>query len=147
VRSRLSRRHQAAAIAAAIAALAIAGCSGSATASGAGSSSSSPAASPPASPSSASAGQHVTLAGTNGLKFTPMTVHVKTGTVRITLTDQGAYPHNLVIPTLHIKSSTVSGTPGENHTTVTVRFPHPGRFSFYCQYHRSSGMTGVFVVS
>jgi plastocyanin len=146
VRSRLSRRHQAAAIAAAIAALAIAGCSGSATASGAGSSAS-PAVSPSASPSGASSGQHVTLAGTNGLMFSPMTVHVKAGTVRITLTDQGAYPHNLVIPTLHVKSATVSGTPGENHTTFTVKFPHPGRFSFYCQYHRSSGMTGVFVVS
>ena len=105
----------------------------------------SPSAAGPA-PSTA-AGQRVTIMGTNSLRFMPATVHVRTGTVRITLMDMGAYPHNIVIPSLKVTSATVTGDPGGGTVTFTVTFRHPGSYPFYCQYHQSAGMTGMFVVS
>ena len=76
-----------------------------------------------------------------------MMVRVRTGTVRITLKDMGAYPHNLVIPALGVTSATVTGDPGGTQVSFTVHFAHPGHYPFHCQYHASAGMTGVFVVS
>lgn len=135
----------------ALTALGLAGC-GSSSPSAAGSSA--PAAGATSSPagSSPSAGpaageQAVTITGNSALRFSPMTVHVHTGKVRITLKDMGAYPHNIVIPSLKVTSATVTGDPGGLQKTFTVTFPHPGRYSFRCQYHASSGMVGVFVVS
>jgi plastocyanin len=114
----------------------------------------------PALPAPASAGAHaspgtsatsgrqqVSITGTNSLRFDPAVVHVHTGTVRITLMDMGAYPHNIVIPSLKVTSATVTGDPGGTMVTFTVRFPRPGSYPFYCQYHQSAGMTGTFVVS
>ncbi|MGH3156033.1 MAG: cupredoxin domain-containing protein [Streptosporangiaceae bacterium] len=97
--------------------------------------------------SGSTAGQHVTIEGTNSLRFMPMTVHVHAGTVRVTLKDMGAYPHNVVIPALGVTSATVTGDPGGSTISFTVIFKHPGRYAFHCQYHQSAGMVGVFVVS
>ena len=114
---------------------------------------STPAPAAPATPASATAGaaagtgQQVTIEGGNSLRFVPMTVHVHTGTVHITLKDMGAYPHNVVIPGLHVTSPTVTGDPGGTVIRFTATFPHAGRYPFHCQYHQSAGMTGVFVVS
>jgi plastocyanin len=91
--------------------------------------------------------QHVVITGTNMLRFTPMTIHVRTGTVRLTLKDMGAYPHDVVIPALGVTSTTVTGDPGSDSASFTVTFKHPGRYPFHCQYHASAGMVGVFVVS
>jgi plastocyanin len=119
--------------AAALGAIAVAGCSSAAPSGAAGATS--------------AAGQRVTIEGNNSLRFTPMTVHVHAGTVRITLKDMGAYPHNLVIPGLRVTSPTVTGDPGGATARFTITFPHAGRYPFHCQYHQSAGMTGVFVVS
>jgi len=89
----------------------------------------------------------VTITGTQTLRFQPMTVHVRAGKVTVTLKDMGAYPHNIVVPGLHVTSPSVTGDPGGLRVTFTLTFPHAGRFPFHCQYHQSSGMTGVFVVS
>lgn len=97
--------------------------------------------------SGSTAGQQVTIMGNSSLRFSPMMVHVHTGAVRITLMDMGSYPHNIVIPALHVRSATVTGDPGSGNATVTVHFPHPGHYAFHCQYHQSAGMVGVFVVS
>jgi plastocyanin len=133
---------------AALTALGIAGC-GSSTPPAA--SSPAPAgsatSSSPASTSGAAGEQAVTITGNSALRFSPMTVRVHTGKVRITLKDMGAYPHNIVIPSLKVTSATVTGDPGGLQKTFTVTFPHPGRYTFKCQYHASSGMVGVFVVS
>jgi plastocyanin len=85
--------------------------------------------------------------GNSSLRFSPMTVRVHTGTVRITLKDMGSYPHNIVIPALGVTSQTVSGDPGSTEVSFTVTFKHQGRFPFHCQYHQSAGMVGMFVVS
>jgi plastocyanin len=87
------------------------------------------------------------ITGTDGLRFQPMTVRVHTGKVRITLKNMGAYPHNIVIPALKVRSATVTGDPGAGPVSLTVTFGHPGHYRFHCQYHQSAGMTGVFVVS
>jgi plastocyanin len=92
-------------------------------------------------------GQAVTIGGMNSLRFSPMIVRVHTGMVRITLKDAGSYPHNIVIPALHVTSATVTGDPGGGSVSFTVNFPHAGRYPFHCQYHQSAGMTGVFEVS
>ena len=131
------------------AALAAAGCGGS-SGSGAASAPSSPAAQAPsgaAAHAPSGSGQQVTIMGNNSLRFGPMTVHVHTGKVRITLKDMGAYPHNLVIPKLKVTSATVTGDPGGTQISFTVNFARPGRYAFHCQYHASEGMVGVFVVS
>ena len=96
--------------------------------------------------SSAASGQRVIIEANNSLRFAPMTVHVHTGAVRITLKDMGAYPHNVVIPGLKITSPSVTGSPGGATARFTVTFPHRGRYPFHCQYHQSAGMAGVFVV-
>jgi plastocyanin len=106
----------------------------------------------PASPAASAAGaatggQQTTIVGNNSLRFAPMKIHLHTGKVRITLKDSGAYPHNIVIPALHVTSPTVTGDPGGLQITFTVTFAHPGSYRFYCQYHVSAGMTGTFVVS
>jgi plastocyanin len=100
-----------------------------------------------ASPGAAQQVQHVTITGTSALRFSPMTVHVRPGTVRVTLADMGAYPHNIVIPALKLTSGTVTGDPGSGTISFTVTFPRAGRYAFHCQYHQSAGMTGVFDVS
>ena len=127
--------------AAALTAIAVAGCGGAApAASGA-----------PPSGTAARPGpvavQQVTIAGSNALRFAPMTVHVRPGTVRITLRDMGAYPHNIVIPGVHMTSPTVTGDPGGATARFTITFPRAGRYPFHCQYHQAAGMAGVFVVS
>jgi plastocyanin len=133
----------------ALTALGLAGCGGSASPAAG---SAAPAGSSPSASSSPAAGpaageQAVTITGNSALRFSPMTVHVHTGKVRITLKDMGAYPHNIVIPSLKVTSATVTGDPGGLEKTFTVTFPHPGKYAFRCQYHASSGMVGVFVVS
>ena len=130
----------------AVAGIAAAGCAGSGTHPAAGSTNGSqPSSSAP--PASRTTGQNVTIEGMNTLKFAPATISVHPGSVRITLKDMGAYPHNIVIPALHVTSPTVTGDPGGTSVSFTVTFPHSGHYAFHCQYHQSAGMTGVFVVS
>ena len=141
----LLRRGMIAAVIAA--ALAVAGCGGSSTPSS--SAAQTPATHAPATsaPAGSASGQQVTITGTSALRFSPMTVHVHAGKVQVTLMDMGAYPHNIVIPKLGVTSRTVTGDPGGDRVAFTVTFAHPGRYPFHCQYHASSGMVGVFVVS
>lgn len=91
--------------------------------------------------------QHVTVNATNALRFQPSVLHVHPGVVTIRLVDTGAYPHNLDIPSLHVVSSTVSGTPGNTSTTFTVHVPKAGTYPFQCDFHSSAGMTGVLLAS
>jgi plastocyanin len=151
MQSTLTGRWRAALAAGAMTALAaVAGCGSSAPAATGSPAASSPAATSPSGSSGSSgsaASQQVTLTGTSGLRFMPMTVHVRAGTVRVTLEDMGAYPHNVVIPALGLTSKTVTGDPGSSSVSFTVTFRHPGHYAFHCQYHQSAGMVGVFVVS
>ena len=91
--------------------------------------------------------QQVTLDATDNFRFVPSRVTAHTGTLRITLVDKGAYPHNISFPALHATSATVSGNPGQDKTTMTVTFAHPGTYAFECKFHSSAGMKGEINVS
>ena len=78
--------------------------------------------------------------------FSPSVVTTSVGKLTVTLTNSGSYPHNLMVPALHVTSHTVSGDPGSTTTTVTLHFTKPGRYPFICTYHASAGMRGMFVV-
>jgi plastocyanin len=91
--------------------------------------------------------QRVTIVGNDSFRFVPSVVHLHVGRARITLKDSGAYPHNIVIPALGVTSASVTGDPGGTEVVFTVNFNHKGRYAFFCEYHRSAGMVGTFVVS
>ncbi len=147
VRTPLGGNRLAASVAAgAVAGLAVAGFAGQGTGTSASAPGQATAGSGAGSPASAGS-QQARIVGNNSLRFAPMTVRLHTGKVRITLTDSGAYPHNIVIPALHVTSPTVTGDPGGTRVSFTVTFRRAGRYRFYCQYHASAGMTGVFLVS
>lgn len=90
--------------------------------------------------------QRVTLHSTDELRFTPDVISVHPGRVRLTLVDDGSYPHNFSIPSLHVTSATVSGNPGETSTTTTLNLSTPGTYQFVCTFHASAGMRGEIVV-
>lgn len=91
--------------------------------------------------------QVVTVHTTDGLRFSPADITVHVGKVRIDLVDDGSYPHNLSVPALRRTSGTVSGTPGEQSTSVAFTFASPGVYPFVCTYHASAGMTGKITVT
>jgi plastocyanin len=90
--------------------------------------------------------QAVTFRTTDDFRFVPATASVRTGKVRITLMDVGAYPHNISFPALHTTSASVSGSPGQTSTSLLLTFATPGRYSFVCTYHSTAGMKGQLVV-
>ena len=105
--------------------------------------------------------QAVTIGATDDFRFTPGDVSVHPGKVRLTLVDRGAYPHNIAFSTLGptslgptslgptslgATSASVSGSPGQTSTTLTLTFTRPGRYDFVCTYHSSAGMKGSLVV-
>ena len=90
--------------------------------------------------------QTVTIGATDDFRFTPAEVKVHPGRVRITLVDNGAYPHNIAFPSLGVTSTSVSGSPGQTSTTLLLTVPRPGRYDFVCTYHSSAGMKGSLLV-
>ena len=91
--------------------------------------------------------QQVTLDTTDMFRFAPATIQAHVGKLRIVLTDNGAYPHNISFPTLHATSATVSGNPGQKSTTFTITFTRAGTYDFVCTFHSSAGMKGHVIVT
>jgi plastocyanin len=91
--------------------------------------------------------KQVSIVGNKLLRFAPMQVRLHTGIARITLKDSGAYPHNIVIPALHVTSPSVTGAPGSTEVSFIVTFRHAGTYAVRCQYHASASVVGTFVVS
>lgn len=90
--------------------------------------------------------QQVTINATSSFRFDPSTITARTGRLKVTLVDVGAYPHNLSVGQLHTTSDTVTGGAGKSTTTFTLTFNHPGTYGFFCTYHSSAGMRGQFVI-
>jgi len=90
--------------------------------------------------------QKITLHATDQLRFEPDVITMHPGKLRLTLVDDGSYPHNISIPSLHITSTTVSGDPGQTSTATTLTLSKPGTYEFVCTFHASAGMRGEIVV-
>jgi plastocyanin len=60
--------------------------------------------------------------------------------------DASTNVHNVTIPALGISQDIPPG--GQiRFPDIAESFAHPGRYTFYCQYHNDRGMTGVIVVT
>ena len=76
--------------------------------------------------------------------FQPKTITGKPGsTVKIELTDNGQAAHTFTVDAQGINKAL---TPGAT-ATVSVKIPSSGTVQFYCQYHKSLGMTGTIKAS
>ncbi|HUD04798.1 MAG TPA: cupredoxin domain-containing protein [Patescibacteria group bacterium] len=101
--------------------------------------------SPSQAPSSAVTIQKITVTGTE-YAFTPSTFTLKKGQpAEITFKNAGAFPHNLTISALNLKTKTIQ--PGEEDS---IRFTpdKTGQFSFTCTVpgHADKGMKGTLSV-
>ncbi len=78
--------------------------------------------------------------------FSPSTLTVAKGdTVKVTFTNNGAYPHNFTITEFNVASKTVS--PGQSDT-VTFTADKAGSFKYFCSVpgHEDKGMVGTLTV-
>jgi plastocyanin len=89
--------------------------------------------------------QTVRIEADDKYRFTPDTITVHPGQVKIILVNTGrGAPHNLQ----------VTGIPGDfvplaangQTTTATFTAPAPGRYQFVCTIHVAQGQTGTLVV-
>jgi plastocyanin len=92
--------------------------------------------------------QQVTLRSGLELRFTPATIVVHPGTVRLVLvntSDPGAGPpHNVTftgLPTANIPT-----TDAGRESSVTFTAPAPGTYKFVCSIHARQGQTGTLIV-
>ncbi len=78
-------------------------------------------------------------------RFDPVDIGVHTGTVNLTLVNEGAAAHDFSVPELSIR---IFAAPGET-VTSGVDFIAPGTYDTLCSIpgHASLGMTGSLVVS
>lgn len=78
--------------------------------------------------------------------FTPKEVRMKAGeTIVLLFTNEGAYPHNLVIGDLGLTSATIQK--GES-TNLEVTATKPGTYKMHCGIgnHAEKGMVGTLIV-
>lgn len=73
--------------------------------------------------------------------FTPAQIQVRQGQYKITVTNEGGFPHGLAIVGLEGKITYIE--PGETKS-LTIRFDREARYIFYCPQagHREKGMEG-----
>jgi plastocyanin len=136
-------------------ALVVAGCgggSGNGSASGGGGAyGGSPATTTSASPSTTAAAASAGAGGTNVAgkslvdvtmqddMFVPSVLDGTPGqTVTLKLTNMGTQQHNFMLPS---QKADADVAPGKS-ATVKVTFPASGKLGFFCEYHKSLGMTG-----
>ena len=88
--------------------------------------------------------QQVVIDAVEGEHFRPDVVYAHLGKLRITITNVSQLPHDLVIPTLSVSSSTIFA--GDS-ATVTIDLTKPGNYPFECTFHQHQGMDGELIVS
>ena len=72
--------------------------------------------------------------------FQPKTISGKPGsTVKLELKNEGQAEHTFTVDAQKISKSLAPGS----KTTVSLKIPSSGSVQFYCQYHKSLGMTGT----
>lgn len=99
----------------------------------------------PATTSTATETQKITVTGSE-FAFSPSAITLKKGQpAEITFKNMGAFPHNLAITDLNVKTKTIQ--PGEQDT-VQFTPTKTGQFSFMCTVpgHADKGMKGTLTV-
>ena len=102
-------------------------------------------ATPSSGTSSAMQAQKITVIGKE-FTFTPSTFTLKKGQpAEITFKNTGAFPHNLTIADLNVKTKTIQ--PGEEDT-IQFTPDKTGQFAFMCTVpgHADKGMKGILTV-
>jgi plastocyanin len=89
----------------------------------------------------------VGVVATDGFRFVPDSISARAGAIRIQLSNEGSYPHNLSLPDLHVTSKTVTGSPGGSTTVLAFTVDKPGQYRFVCTFHDQAGMTGTLTVT
>jgi plastocyanin len=84
----------------------------------------------------------------NNLAFKEKTLTAKAGKVTLKLSNDSSIQHNVA---LEDKDGNAVGTPGElvgaGGTSETTADLKPGTYTYFCEPHKSSGMTGTLTVS
>jgi plastocyanin len=76
--------------------------------------------------------------------FNPTVIKGKPGAkLTLALKNDGSVEHNLTIDSQHVNQNIQPG----KEATVTVTIPKTGEVSFYCKFHKSSGMAGALEAS
>ena len=90
--------------------------------------------------------QQVTLTVDNSFRFTPSTITVHSGQVKLTLQhkDIGA-PHNWQL--VGIPGAYAATVDAGQSSSVTFAAPAPGKYTFECTIHVKQGQTGTLIVA
>ena len=76
--------------------------------------------------------------------FEPTVLKVTPGQkLKLELENEGESEHNLTSTDMSIDQDVEPGESAE----VNITFPDSGTISFFCKYHKSSGMAGAFATS
>jgi plastocyanin len=76
------------------------------------------------------------------LRFTPSSVTVKPGRVRLIFTVAGKTPQTFTSRALQVDSGNV---PAGHSVTLELMIPHTGKYRFYSTYHKMQGMIGTII--
>ena len=86
--------------------------------------------------------QVVRVLGTSGLEFEPAVVEARTGSLTITLANDGGPPHDLVPDDKDLPA--IGAVAAGQEKSATYRFTSAGTYDFVCSFH--PGMDGRVVV-
>ena len=84
----------------------------------------------------------VHISGGDTLTFSPTTLRVRPGLLRVMFTATGKLPQTLSSPALRMDSGNV---PAGHTVTIDVLVPRAGKYLFYSAYHKLQGMTGHLI--
>jgi len=89
--------------------------------------------------------QQITVKAGDTYRFTPSTITVRPGRVRVVLVNDGqGAPHDWTL--LGVPGAAVPLTPAGRATSWLFTAPAPGRYTFICTIHQRQGQTGKLVV-
>jgi plastocyanin len=92
--------------------------------------------------------QQVTLRSGLDLRFTPATIIVHPGVVRLVLVNTSkpgaGPPHNVTFGGL--PAANIATTQAGRQSSVTFEAPAPGTYNFVCSIHAAQGQTGKLIV-
>lgn len=88
--------------------------------------------------------QAVDVDADDQFRFTPDTIRVSVGKVRITLHNTGHTPHNMLFRTLD--DAALPTTNGGESQVLDFTVSTPGEYQFVCSLHEQVGQTGTLIV-